>query len=202
MTIADLIVVYLSCGAPFGVLVFLSRHSRPTIRTIAESFLAATFWPLVAVSWIHRRLLLRQQGHRTAYSSLRKRPIFERDPLFAEYETLTRAMLEARTAESRPSAELFELAGNSNPLLAAVCSERKRNRLLEHRQRASAAALIERLRSGQLLSDENVRTIAQHCRDLGDPATAQLIEECRPSTVETSIGAAIESTAEPVRLAA
>lgn len=200
MTIADLIVVYLSCGAPFGVLVFLSRHSRPTIRTIAQSVLAAIFWPLVAVSWIHRRLLLRQQGQRSTYLPLPKRAIFSQDPLFAEYETLTRAMLDARTAESCLSAELFELAGNANPLLAAVCSERKRNRLLEHRQAASAAALIEHIASGQLFSDENVRTIAQHCRDLGDLSTARLIDDVRSGTDEKRI--AIESTTEPVRLAA
>ena len=200
MTIADLIVVYLSCGAPFGVLVFLSRHSRPTIRTIAQSFLAATFWPLVAISWIHRRLLLGQQGRRSTYSPLPKRAIFSQDPLFAEYETLTRAMLDARTAESSLSAELFELAGNANPRLAAVCSERKRNRLLEHRQAASAAALIEHITSGQLFSDENVRTIAQHCRDLGDLTTARSNDDVRSGTDEKRI--AIESTAEPVRLAA
>ena len=199
---ADLIVVYLSCGAPFGVLVFLSKHSRPTARTIAESILAAVFWPLLAISWTHRRLLVRHQDRRIDADSAAEISAFAHDPVFIEYETLTRAMNDAMTSPADPASELFELAGHSNPRLAAICAERTRNALLSRRQRASSAALIEHLRYGVANGSADLATIEEHCRKLGDRVTARSVEQIGLAIGAIDLVSAKTPTSESARLAA
>ena len=176
MTAAEFIVVYLSSGAPFGVLVFFSRRSPYLIRRIAESVLAALFWPLVAISWLHRRLLLRQRARKQnrPFANFAHGPL--REPLFIEYETLTRALVESRNSTVEPSGELFKVAGHSNPSLAAKCAQRRRDMLLSRRQQASSVALIEWLRT-LATEPERAFVIADRCQQLGDDQTARVIEQ-------------------------
>lgn len=199
MSIGDLIVVYLSCGAPFGVLVFLSKHSRPSLRTVGESVLAAVLWPLLAASWTHRRLLMR---HRPAFRTSRSQGMQGIVPhsILSEYETLTKALTDLRRGSGSPSAELFEIAGHSNPKLAAICSERSRNALLARRQRAASDALVEDLRRNNSNSADELRSIAGLCQQLGDDVTSELIVQI--AHPHNTSSAASASAREPLRMAA
>jgi hypothetical protein len=202
VTIADIIVVYLSCGAPFGVLVFLSKHARPSVRTMGESLLAAVFWPIVALSWTHRRLLFRQQTHQRTVPARIESKLLIHHPTWAEYETLTRAMLDVSSDRALPTGELFEIAGHSNPQVAAICSERKRNALLDRRRQASSAALLELLRSFRATDRAKFREIADHCRLLGDLDTARLIDEIGNAADSNGFIGAPDSSTDQVALAA
>jgi hypothetical protein len=199
VSIGDLIVVYLSCGAPFGVLVFLSKHSRPSLRTVVKSILAAVLWPLLAASWTHRRLLLR---HRSPLRMPRnpETPGIVPHSILSEYETLTKALTDLGGGFGSPSAELFEIAGHSNPTLAAICSERSRNALLARRQRAASDALVEDLRRNKSHTPDELLSIAGLCDQLGDDVTSELIAQI--AHPHASSPAAVESPREPARMAA
>lgn len=176
MSLAEFSVVYLSSGAPFGVLVFFSKRSNSRLRSIVASVAAAVFWPLFAISWSHHRLL--QQRQKAGHTP---HPILEiadltHGSLITEYVTLTRALNDARSLDTPRSSELFEFAGHSNPELAAVCAQRRRDLRLDLRQKASAQALIDHLRTQNSLSSNYVRSVAEYCTLLGDVLTADLIE--------------------------
>ena len=174
VTAAEFFVVYLSSGAPFGVLVFFSRWSPSIVRRIGESVLAALFWPVVALSWTHRRLLLRHRGRQPRPSAVPS-PTLPQEPVLVEYWTLTKALVESRTSTAKPSAELFEVAGHSNPYVAAVCAQRRRDGLLARRQKTVAAALVDWTIAS--VDRPRILAIAQHCRELGDEITAEIIEQ-------------------------
>jgi hypothetical protein len=198
--IADLIVVYLSCGAPFGVLVFLSKHSRPKIRTTVEAILAAVLWPLIALSWTHRRLLLRNRAPARPLSQGQDVSGVANNSAFTEYETLTRALYDVNRGSGLISSELFAIAGHSNPALGAICSGRSRNALLVRRQRAASDALVEDLRRNNSNSADELRSIAGLCQQLGDDVTSELIVQI--AHPHSTSPAASASAREPVRMAA
>lgn len=201
MSLAEIIVVYLSTGAPFGVLVFLSRRSNSRLRSIVESSTAAIFWPVLAISWTYRRLLLKLKAVSVTYQRLNV-PDLLQGAAITEYATLTRALHDAKSPNAEPSAELFQVAGHSNPDLAAVCSQRRRDSQLNRRQKASAEALIDHLRAQNTQDPIYVRSVAAYCQSLGDPRTAELIERISTGQLTQLPTIADPVTADPVRLAA
>ena len=176
MSLVEFLVVYLSSGAPFGVLIFFSTGSRLLPVRLLGSVLAAFLWPFVALSWTHRRLLDIKNRADGDLAQNESPPLeFERDPLIWEYFTLTRALGDSRRPSNDRSAELFGIAGHSNPRLAAICAERRRNALLERRQTASAKALETHLCDRTDFDPTYLRSIAAESRRLGDSRTADLI---------------------------
>jgi len=112
---------------------------------------------------------------------------------------LTSALQLAGKRSAEPATELFEIAGHSNPRIAAACAARRRDSLLEHRQAQSASALRKHLQQQDTLDIESATALAEECQRLGDDTTADLIER------NSSAGSPQESVAsldERQRLAA
>lgn len=149
VTLFDAIVIYLSAGAPFGVLVFLGRQNERYYRTLAGAAIAIGFWPVIAASRLGR----------TASRYLRLRSIPDRDDVSvpvtdvlprSHRELLDRftALSDLANATPNEPAELFEVAGHPNPMLATVCNARRRHSVvLRHLEEASRC--IDELQSSE-----------------------------------------------------
>ena len=103
MTLVDAIVVYLSIGAPFGVLQTFARERRGILETAAISLLAMLAWPYLAISW--------SLGFFSGPSIGKQVP--------------------EQNQVGYDLADLFRISGHSNPNLAKVCYERGRRRISE-----------------------------------------------------------------------
>lgn len=197
MSIAEFLVVYLSAGAPFGVLVYFSGSSFALPIRLIRAFSFALLWPAVALAWIHRRLLLGRTADRRLDGLAQ--PTFGSDPVVSEYITLTTAVNDSEDLSGELQSELFEIAGHSSPHVAAVCAARRRNVLLRHRQHASAAALEDYLKIRKWDETTFVEAIANECRRLGDSRTADRISSGPVSEREPIVAKKI---ADEIQLAA
>lgn len=65
VTIVEAVIVYLSIGAPFGVLQFFSHQGQRPIAVAAKSLAAMLLWPYFAVSWN----LARKKWHKIVRTS-------------------------------------------------------------------------------------------------------------------------------------
>ena len=155
MTIIDAVVIYLSAGAPFGVLVFLGRPADGYYRSVAYAAIAVLLWPFIAVARIAE-----------AFSKSYRQSTFAEKPLSdsagerggihngpnltnGQKEVLDRYLTLKSLADKVPEepAEFFDIAGHPNPMLATVCNARRRNMIvLKHL--ADATSSYERMRGG------------------------------------------------------
>ena len=112
MSLVEAIIIYLSAGAPFGVLVFFSK--RTSIRAAVSYSLVATIaWPIVGTQRLYRSLARRKDRPQTVGE-------------ISEIKVLQRLADEV-PAET---AELFEIAGHPNPWLATNCYARARKKVI------------------------------------------------------------------------
>jgi hypothetical protein len=133
MSLLDAIIIYLSAGAPFGVLVLFSQKSATARITVMNAFLAIFVWPISGTYRLYRGLF----GHLRSNS--------DGGPL----EVLQQLSQEIPTNV----AELFDIAGHSNPWVATNCYARARKRVIQsHIDRLSKFPVDSQVPS--LLSDE------------------------------------------------
>jgi hypothetical protein len=108
----EALIIYLSAGAPFGVLVFFSQRTS-TRTAVGYSILATAAWPIVAARRVARSLSRRED---------RKRTPSDASPL----EVLQNLAHEVPSE----TLELFVIAGHPNPWLATNCYARSRRRVI------------------------------------------------------------------------
>ena len=122
MSLLEAIIIYLSAGAPFGVLVFFSRRSAPAPLAILNAFLATAGWPIVGTHRLYRGLVRSRDRQQRV------------DPAEAPIDVLRRLSQQVPSEQ----AELFEIAGHPNPWLATNCYARSRKRVIDsHIERSS-----------------------------------------------------------------
>jgi hypothetical protein len=163
VNIFDALIIYLACGAPFGVYYFLQQPEKRHITHLwvktVSNFL---FWPVSAFRIIRRSQIFRDasESHFDAVNELDaaleervseiqkdfekiffdenpKASIYEFREIFDRYVGLSLAL----KAEVKPHAsaepEIFRIAGHKNIELAAIClNRRNRSRLLIHQIQA------------------------------------------------------------------
>lgn len=163
MTFFDLIIIYLACGAPFGVYYFLHYRKRSFSRQIwIKSILAFLFWipfayRLLRNGKIRRKLFnlgfnsntftesqpekqLFLLQHRIEKFSLESRSpisIFEIREVFDRYCGLTLAIQnvgENFNEKNENAAALFRIAERENVKLGAICLQRRNQKRLEFHQ--------------------------------------------------------------------
>jgi hypothetical protein len=155
MKLADLLIIYFACGAPFAVQRFLSGSSDTVFRQIASVFATLVLWPIFAFgsiwAWIStgrksvspisaqwtEKELGRLQGEFEAIIAERcgSVSIFEFREVFARYSGLAAAV--ADKYEGPAVADVFEIAGSTSPQIASLCLDRRnRSRTLLHAERA------------------------------------------------------------------
>ena len=100
----------------------------------------------------------------------------ERD-LVNGYFELTHTLNESQRAEAITSAELFEIAGHSNPRAGARCIARSRRVHLANKQTSAAASFVHLLNrkmlEGSIIS---LPLIGSFCTEMNDERTALQIE--------------------------
>jgi hypothetical protein len=121
MPLLEVLIIYLSAGAPFGVLVLFSRKSSPQPLAVLYALLATLTWPIFGTYRLCRGISRKRERH------------VRFDPSSQPLEALEIISRELPTT----TAELFEIAGHSNPWVATNCYARARKKVI--------ASHIERL---------------------------------------------------------
>jgi hypothetical protein len=158
MTPAELLIIYLAAGAPFGVYAFLNQNDRPGFLRVALPLLKFAVWPVFATQLIARGLTGKFQNnvadtqvatHLAEETEALRRDIissllFENDRRRRElledlerFSGIAAAIYEAERCRAPSVPIVLEAGGHAQPDLGAKCVfRRNRARLLEHQNRA------------------------------------------------------------------
>jgi hypothetical protein len=163
MNLRDLLIIYLACGAPFGVYYFLQNRNRTETDFLwLKSFLRFVFWIPFALQMVARTSLLTNlytQGFDKQSESDAKKEreieeikknieknlsnkdfslsIFEFREVFDRYVGLSFEIQNESHEISPAEQEIFRITNHNNKKLAGIClNRRNRKRLLFHQKLA------------------------------------------------------------------
>src|SRR5687768_6214696 len=147
MTPAELLIIYLAAGAPFGVYGFFSEAEHPGKIKLARPVLKFAFWPVYAAQLIIRELTRRYSddsagrsvaGYRIAEETAKLRGmiastmVFDNDRqrrrLLEEFERfagITAAVYEAEQKGKQSTPIILKAGSHSSPSLGAKCIFRR-----------------------------------------------------------------------------
>ena len=165
MTPAELLIVYLAAGAPFGVYAFFNQTGLPRYHNILIPVFKFAFWPVFASLLVIHQLSGRFSAGtapslsrsnvvadtETLRLDITSTVVFENDrdrrQLFDEFERfagITTAVSEAEWNGNLSTPIILEAGGHPSPNLGAKCIfRRNRARLLEHRNWALEGFIAE-----------------------------------------------------------
>ncbi|MGD9627833.1 MAG: hypothetical protein AB7V18_01155 [Pyrinomonadaceae bacterium] len=184
MTLLEALIIYLSVGAPFGVLVYFSSRGSTAARILYLTSVATFLWPIFAAGRLRRAFRSDFGKPRLSDSAIRPEPLsLHSIPGVLGHRRISAALeRHIGIAEGVPSdrgrnttgIELLRVAGHSDPELGARCLLRERSRRLKDHQSRSAISLLEEMSLGRP-SKEIMFKVAEVCSALGDPETADSI---------------------------
>ena len=141
MNFTDLLIIYLACGAPFGVYQ-ITTHKNRSAADAARMFLSFLFWPAFAASIIIDRVAngqtnsnsfhnsavddIRAKIEQAAFSNSTAASLFEFREVYHRYTGLSEVV--ESLSSSKYSSEFFEISGHQNKALAAKCLARENRR--------------------------------------------------------------------------
>lgn len=149
MNFFDIFIIYLACGAPFGVYYFLN-HRKHQPHAFLKTILISLFWVPFAYGLLQRYVtkklpnpifskndILREEEILETKKHLENIfvknksgiPIFELREIFDRYIGLTDSVLN-QDESVETNSEFFEIAGNENANLATKCYQRRNRKLL------------------------------------------------------------------------
>ncbi len=175
MSLVELIIIYLACGAPFAVFHATSLRSDSRSRWLV--FLASLIgWPVFAAMLVTRRVRipvavpdaeieqLRVKMESAAFPDNEIQGVFDFRETFYRFVGLSNAVNEPEP--DRPGADLFEIGGGGGQTPARCLARRNRIRLHRHylkARREFMSSLAQR-------ADENLSSLASELAvHLGDP---------------------------------
>src|SRR5687768_2031323 len=190
MTPAELLIIYLAAGAPFGVYGFFSEADHLGKLHIARPFLKFALWPVFATQLIFLELFRRYiddsagragTGYRVAEETAKLRGVIasaivfennrQRRQLLEEFERfagITAAVCEAEQNGKQSTPIILEAGGHSSPSLGAKCIfRRNRARLLEHRKRAFQGFVSELRKASTNGGPLTIEELTERARGLG-----------------------------------
>jgi hypothetical protein len=180
MNLVDLLIIYLTCGAPFGVYYFFqTRNYSASLKLIFQSILIALFWIPYAIQLLHSFVTKRFRSNEFAENNQMDSAINEIERKFAQilheenseisvyefretferYQGLTKA---ASTEVFETDAELYHITNHENKNLASeILSRRNRSRLNAHHilARKDFLRMIEKIDS-TFSAKKKIRTLA------------------------------------------
>lgn len=163
MNIFDTLIIYLACGAPFGVYYFLQYPEKDKFSHLCIKTLSSfVFWPVSALRIIHRSYIFRTRSEinfagsyeldagveervfeiqkdleKLFFDSEPRASIYEFREVFDRYVGLSLALKAGSLPRADSEPELFKITGHKNIELAAICTNRRnRSRLLIHQIQA------------------------------------------------------------------
>ncbi len=153
MNLFDAIIIYLACGAPFGVYNFVNQRNRQN-RVFFKPVLISLFWFPFAIglfqkyvtkklpdSILFKNEILKEQEIVETKNDLEQIfqknnfgvSIFEIKEILERYVGLTNA-LENQGDSSETDINFYEIAGTENSYLASKCHQRRNRKLLFYHQ--------------------------------------------------------------------
>lgn len=163
MNLRDLFIIYLACGAPFGVYYFLQNRKHLETKILwLKSLARFVFWIPLAIQIVARKSLftnLYGNGFDKSANSDAKREfeieairkffenilfitdlklsIYEFREIFDRYAGLSLEIQSANEEFSGAEAEIFRITNHTNKKLAEICLHRRnRKRLIFHQKLA------------------------------------------------------------------
>jgi hypothetical protein len=172
VNIFDAIIIYLACGAPFGVYYFLHNRDKLTGPLALKVFLEWVIWPASAVKMIGRSHLFSgrsnanfdplteldaRQDEKVCEIQKSLEQIFFESPassrisiyafreVFDRYAGLSLALRSGGDSSGVPQAEIFRAADHGNVELASICLNRRNRSLLVAHQIQAREDFIDTL---------------------------------------------------------
>jgi hypothetical protein len=159
VTIIDAIIIYLACGAPFGVYTFLQNRETFSVTTLwIKTILAWAIWPIQAIEVVSRGhkvktipgtnfdasqvLDARDEKRIAKIKKVFESTFLERDApaaiyefreVFERYTGLSTALMTVEPEGSYHESELHRVTGHKNSAVASACLNRRNLlRLVKH----------------------------------------------------------------------
>ncbi len=157
MNSSDFLIIYLTCGAPFGVFYFLqNRKEQNNIRLWLKTFFTFIFWLPFGFRLLENKARKKFYGGKKAFSNsdkieteifpfqnhfeeiLRKSDlqisIFEFREVIERYVGLTLAKYNGSTKATETEKDFFRIANGGNAEIGAVCLNRRNLKRLTFHQ--------------------------------------------------------------------
>ncbi len=169
MNLRDLFIIYLACGAPFGVYYFLQNRNHPETKILwLKSLLRFVFWIPFAIQIVARKSLFTNlyayRFDKSSNSDAKKEieieeikklfentfaeqdislSIYEFREIFDRYVGLS-VEIQSENEEFSPSeTEIFRITNHSNKNLAEICLHRRNRKRLSFHQKLARRDFFE-----------------------------------------------------------
>jgi hypothetical protein len=208
MNLIDFLIIYLACGAPFGVYFFLQNRKKFSVRKLwLKSFLTVFVWIPYAFNLLHhfttKKIQTRQKREKALlderlagiqklildlhFESSSKISSFEIREVFERYAGLTMVCNFENNAPSQTEKEIFRISLRQNPELGASCLHRRnRERLLLHQiqARKDFLQIIRELMISVFDTDELRNLVIEFVETIGDFEAQNLVKESLLGTLQ------------------
>lgn len=200
MNLSEILIVYLACGAPFGVHFFLQNRREKDFSTIfLKSFLTVFVWIPYALRLLHssitKKLIIKDFVKLSRTDAMRMKnldalqreiwqyaatqnpeiSVFEFREVFERYIGLTLALKDS--AAETPDSELLNTANHPNRILGAKCLLRRNRLRLEFHQTLASRDFLRLLSAMREKDSEKLRIPAsEFVKILEDAETLQAVE--------------------------
>jgi hypothetical protein len=215
MILRDLIIIYLACGAPFGVYYFLQqRNLRETNYLWLKSLIRFVCWIPFACRMVARKSLFTNLYNNTfdkhSISDAKKEveiaaiqkcfentlreyginlSIYEFREIFERYVGLTLEIKSETTENTVQEKEIFRITNHNNKKLAEICLHRRnRKRLFFHQNlaRRDFFEVLEQLREvSETIPQSFFKEAAKLVNLLDDSEARNLLEKLSKNTLQT-----------------
>ncbi len=214
MNLRDLFIIYLACGAPFGVYYFLqNRHASEPKLLFFKSLLRFVFWIPFAFQMVARTSFLTNLYNNSfdksaeadakkelAIEEIRKFfennftlhefsfSIFEFREIFERYVGLSLEALAENEEISPAETEIFRITNHSNKKLAEICLNRRNRKRLSFHQKLARRDFFEILDKFIERSDNRhnlFESVAKLAALLGDVEAQKLTGELSKESLQT-----------------
>lgn len=207
VSVLEAAIIYLSAGAPFGVLVYFSSRNSSAARTLYLTVLAILFWPVFAAVRLNRSFHPAFDRSQLSDSGVDLEALRRLVPDLTSgrdlADTLERYIRVSedpmQTHRSVQGVELLRIAGHSDPELGARCLMRERSRRLADHREGSARSLLGVLRQSRPPKELLIQ-VAEICSSLGDRDTANSVRKMAEPSISAEISYADASAESPVLL--
>ena len=216
MNLTDFIIIYLACGAPFGVYYFLqSRNEVESPIIWLKIFLTFLFWIPFAFLLFRQFLVSNENLHSNHYltsvfetedegniyliqKEIEKKisesrlefSLFEFRETLERYVGLTLAHREAFTKVSEREKEIFRIAENSNVELSANCLHRRNRKLLAFHQTEARKDFLHMIKKlfGSMTDKKSLEYLAvEFVQLLKDNQARNSLEKTFAANLQTGI---------------
>ena len=200
MSVAEILIIYLALGAPFGVYKFASLPKAHSGKDLLRSTLSYFFWPAAAPYFAYR--LVREKGKSLAtpesIESTRQRiellalndapsqSVFEFREIFYRYTGL------AETAFSFAGTDhiggLADIGVIGDRKIASSCASRRNGKLIAAHHSNARADLVETVTRLSINGKEEVTSLAADlANSLGDHEAAAILMESQKAKTPQSV---------------